>query len=247
MRCAASPVKLVCARLEIAEHRVAENLVAAAGLAARLRSRLRSRGAKVHQLIGIRHRQRAAAASGRTAKKSPNLRRFQAPSDRIATSVMNGDLNSVRKARRRLGMTERLDENTVAQGLRDYEKIRIDMVKTYGLTHVAVAVRDLDRTAGILCRDPGRESRVSGCRDSCRCRRRDHATCSSSRRIAQGRQGRRRAALRFSSDEGAGHRRARGDEAGGTITDTGESPALQIDSHRDRTDSNAVDPNSDGP
>jgi catechol 2,3-dioxygenase-like lactoylglutathione lyase family enzyme len=39
-----------------------------------------------------------------------------------------------------------LDENTLVKVCGNYEKFRIDMVKTYGLTHVAVAVRDLDRT-----------------------------------------------------------------------------------------------------
>jgi catechol 2,3-dioxygenase-like lactoylglutathione lyase family enzyme len=38
-----------------------------------------------------------------------------------------------------------LDDNTHARVCSIYEKFRI-MVNTYGLTHVAVAVRDLDRT-----------------------------------------------------------------------------------------------------
>jgi hypothetical protein len=44
--------------LEIAEHRVAENLVAAAGLAAGIGPRLRPRRAEVHQLVRARDRKR---------------------------------------------------------------------------------------------------------------------------------------------------------------------------------------------
>ncbi len=46
------------ALLEIPEHRVAEDHVAVAGLAAGLRARLGAGGRKIHQLIGFGHRQR---------------------------------------------------------------------------------------------------------------------------------------------------------------------------------------------
>ena len=45
--------------LEVPEHRVAEDLVASARLAARIRARLGSRRLEVDQLLGVRHRQRA--------------------------------------------------------------------------------------------------------------------------------------------------------------------------------------------
>ena len=137
--------------LEIAEHRVAENLFAAAGLAARLRPRLGPGRAKLTSSCGL------GTGSGRISiwskrEKIAEFAPIPSASDRIATSAMNGDLNRVRKARRRLGITD-VWTRIRGSGL-GIRKISYDMVKTYGLTHVAVAVRDLDRTeafySGIL-------------------------------------------------------------------------------------------------
>ena len=51
-RCAAMPVKAVCTRCEVAEHRVAEDIVAVAGLIARVRAGLGTGRREVHQLVG---------------------------------------------------------------------------------------------------------------------------------------------------------------------------------------------------
>ena len=137
---------------EVAKHRVAEDLVAAARLAARLRAGLRPGRRQVHQLFGVRHRQRPQQ---HLVEQREN-RRIRANSERQRQDRDQGDERRLEQGAERqleIGHTRAFDENT---GLRVCKSTKdcAAMVKTYGLTHVAVAVRDLDRTqafySGIL-------------------------------------------------------------------------------------------------
>ena len=90
--------------LEIAKHQVAEDAVAAAGVVARLRSRLRPGTGEVHQRL------RVGTGSGRSrnwlnSEKIAALAPMPSASETIATTLTKGVRNRARKASRRLVMS----------------------------------------------------------------------------------------------------------------------------------------------
>ena len=97
--------------LQVAEHRVAEDVVAVPGLVAGLRAGLRPRRRRFTSSCG------AGTGSGRSSiwlnnEKIAALAPMPSASERIATEVTNGALNRRRKASFRLVMVSTLDERS---------------------------------------------------------------------------------------------------------------------------------------
>ena len=124
----------------------------------------------------------------------------------------------------KIGHTRRLDENTLVRVCRNYEIFRIDMVKTYGLTHVAVAVRDLDRTeafyggilgAKVVYRDAGfLQMQTPGSRDVLVFEKNAKKAGKAGGVLHFG--------FRLTKEKDIAAAREAVKKAGGTITDTGE-------------------------
>ena len=103
---AAIPVNICCALLQVAEHRVAEDLVAVAYIAARVRPRPPTRGAP-----RLTSRDGSCTGSGRSSissniEKMPTLAPMPSASDTMAIAVADGVRRRVRSASFRLTMRD---------------------------------------------------------------------------------------------------------------------------------------------